>query len=131
MVQTRDGVKNNEWITFMRACLAQYKQQKSRLLSCVSPPPQLLWSMTPPLPPPPPASVLAHDPRLKRQRGSRKPTTDLADVPLQLAFEFPSAWPLARLPGESVPPVTTPRVERVGRVECRAVPERVQEHFAR
>ena len=29
MVQTRDGVKNNEWIIFMRACSEQYKKQKA------------------------------------------------------------------------------------------------------
>ena len=28
MVQTRSGVKNNDWITFMRTCSEQYKKQK-------------------------------------------------------------------------------------------------------
>ena len=29
MAQTRDGVKKNEWVQFMRVCAKQYKKQKA------------------------------------------------------------------------------------------------------
>ena len=47
MVQTRDRAKNNEWITFMRACSAQYKQQKEAAALAHTPSPASLLAHAP------------------------------------------------------------------------------------